>query len=211
MFQFNSNTVVNKEFKVREIVKLINGDSLIKKEVSNIEKITLKNIISKDTLNIKSDDKCKEIYVFFIVLKQREVPINFIKAFDKFIQLHTYFVFQYKYYFKELCIYRTIEDSVIKREKLYEKDWEEENLIEMPYCIDVLEVYKRLVMSFIDLKPRNEEDLDNFIKRYDEIQKLKKDISILEKKAFKEIQPRKKFEYGREIRKIKEKLTLLER
>lgn len=211
MFQFNSNTIVNKEFKVREIIKLINGDSLIKKETVNIEKITLKSIISKETLNIKSDEHCKEIYVFFIELKQREVPINFVKAFDNFIQLHTYFIFQYKDYFKELCIYRTIEDSLIKRGKLYEKDWEEEKLVEMPYCIDVLEVYKRLVMSFIDLKPRNEEDLDSFIKRYDEIQKLKKDISILEKKAFKETQPRKKFEYGREVRKIKEKLILLER
>lgn len=179
MFQFNSNTIVNKELKVREIIKLINGDSLIKKEAVNIEKITLKNIISKDTLNIKSDEQCKEIYVFLIVLKQREVPINFIKAFDKFIQLHTYFVFQYKYYFKDLCIYRTIEDSVIRRGKLYEKDWEEEKLLEIPYCIDVLEVYKRLVMSFIDLKPRDEEELDTFIKRYDEIQKLKRDINIL--------------------------------
>lgn len=211
MFQFNSNTVVNKEFKVRDIIKLINGDSLIKKEAVNIEKITLKNIISKDTLNIKNNEQCKEIYVFFIELKEREVPINFIKAFDNFIQLHTYFIFQYKDYFKELCIYRTIEDNVIKRGKLYEKDWEEENLIEMPYCIDILEIYKRLVMSFIDLKPMNEEDLNEFIKRYDEIQKLKNDISILDKKAFKETQPRKKFEYGREIRKIKEKLGLLER
>lgn len=66
-------------------------------------------------------------------------------------------------------------------------------------------------MSFIDLKPRNEEELDTFIKRYDEIKKLKRDISILEKKVFKETQPRKKFEYGREVRKIKEKLILLER
>lgn len=47
-------------------------------------------------------------------------------------------------------------------------------------------------MSFIDLKPSNEEELDTFIKRYDEIKKLKRDISILEKKAFKEIQLRKK-------------------
>lgn len=210
MFQFNSNTIVNKEFKVREIIKLINGDSVIKKEAANIEKITLSNIISKDTLNIKSNDNCKEIYVFLIVLRERKIPIDFIKAFDKFIQLHTYFVFQYKNNYKEVCIYRNIEDGVIKRGKLYENDWKEEELVELPYCIDVLEVYKRLVMSFIDLKPRSEEDLNSFIKRYDEIQKLKKDISVLEKKAFKETQPRKKFEYRKEVRKIKEKLIMFE-
>ncbi|WP_370830125.1 hypothetical protein [Clostridium sp.] len=45
MFQFNSNTIVNKELKVREIIKLINGDSLIKKEAVNIEKILFQKIL----------------------------------------------------------------------------------------------------------------------------------------------------------------------
>lgn len=210
MFEFNSKTFVNKEFKLKEILKMINADKSIKNDASCIEKITLSNVVSEDTLNIKSDDLCKEIYIFQIDLEEKRIPIEFIKSFDKVIELHTYFIFKYEKQFKEFCIHRYIENNSIKRGDIYESTWKHEELKDLPYCLKIKEIYDNLVFDLVHLKPNENEELNCFLERFNSIQKIKKEISALEKKAFKETQPKKKFDIGREIRKQKEVLKILE-
>lgn len=210
MFKFNNRTLVNKEFKTKEILKMINADKNLKNDASCIEKILLTNVISEGTLNIKSDNSCKEIYILKIDLKEKKIPIEFIKNFDKDIELHTYFIFKYEEEFKELCIHRYIENNSIKRGNVYESDWNKEELRELPYCINIKEIYDNLIFNLVDLKLNENEELNYFLERFSIIQKIKKEINVLEKKSFKETQPRKKFDIGREIRKQKEKLKTLE-
>jgi hypothetical protein len=210
MFQFNSKTAVNREFKIKDILKMVNADKDIKKDASCIEKITLSNVICKDTLNMKSDNLCREIYIFTIVLKEKKIPTDFIKMFDKVIELHTYFIFEFKNEVKELCIYRYIENDVIKRGNIYENNWHKKELKELPYCMGIKEIYDNLIFNLVGLKPVDNEEINCFLERFNNIQKLKKEINVLEKKAFKEVQPRKKFDIGREIKRQKEKLKTLE-
>ena len=210
MFDLNSKTVVNRIFKTKDILKMINADKDIKKDATSIEKINLINVISEDTFNIKSNSLCKEIYIFNITLKEKRIPIEFIKAFDNVIELHTYFIFEFEEEFKELCIYRYIEDNKIKRCGIYESEWGREEKKELPYCMNICEIYNNFVMSLIDFKRRANEDMNAFLERVSDIEKLKKEINSLEKKAFKEAQPRKKFDISREIRAKKEKLKDLE-
>jgi hypothetical protein len=210
MFEFNSKTLVNREFKIKDILKMVDADKNIKKESSCIEKITLINVISEETLNMKADDSCKEIFIFKIDLTEKIIPIEFIKSFDKAIELHTYFIFQYKDQMKELCIYRYIENNSIKRGNIYENDWNKQELKELPYCMNIKEIYNNLIFNLVNLKPNNNEEVNCFLERFSNIQKIKREISALEKKAFKETQPKKKFDIGREIRKQKEVLKTLE-
>lgn len=210
MFDLNSKTAVNRIFKTKDILKMINADKDIKKDASSIEKINLANVISEETFNIKADSSCKEIYIFYITLKEKRVPIDFIKAFDNIIELHTYFIFEFKEEFKEVCIYRYVEDNKIKRGKIYESEWGEKELKELPYCMNICEVYNYFVMNLVDLKKRENEDMNTYLERFNDIEKLKKEIKSLEKKAFKEAQPRKKFDIARKIRIQKEKLQELE-
>lgn len=210
MFDLNSKTLVDREFKTKEILKMINADKDIKKDASSIEKIILTNVISEETLNMKADSLCKEIYVFNISLKEKRIPIDFIKAFDRNIDLHTYFIFEFEEEFKELCIYRYIEDNKIKRGNTYEGEWDNKEIKELPYCMNICEVYNYFLMDLVDLKIRENEDMNAFLERFDNIGKLKKEIQALEKKAFKEAQPRKKFDISRDIRAKKQKLYELE-
>ena len=85
-----------------------------------------------------------------------------------------------------------------------------EELKELPYCMSIKEIYDNLIFNLVDLKPVNNEEINWFLERFNNIQKLKKKINVLEKKAFREVQPRKKFDIGREIKKQKEKLKTLE-
>ena len=210
MFDLNNKTEVNKVFKIREIFKMINADKDVKRDAEVIEKISLTNVISKETLNIKSDEYCREIYVFNITLKEKRIPIDFIKELDKNIELHTYFVFEYEDEFKEVCIYRYVEDSNIKRGRIYESEWGNKEIKELPYCINVCEIYNKFILNLVDLNIRENENINDFLERFYNIKQLKKEISALEKKAFKESQPRKKFDIGREVKIKKEKLKGLE-
>lgn len=210
MFNLNNKTEVNKVFKIREIFKMINADKNVKRDAEVIEKISLTNVISKETLNIKSDEYCREIYVFNITLMEKRIPIDFIKELDKNIELHTYFVFEYEDEFKEVCIYRYVEDSNIKRGKIYESEWGNKEIKELPYCISICEIYNKFILNLVDLNIRENENINDFLERFYNIKQLKKEISALEKKAFKESQPRKKFDIGREVKIKKEKLKGLE-
>ena len=210
MFDLNSRTLVYREFKTKEILKMIKADKDIKKDALSIEKIVLTNVISEETFNMKADSLCKEIYVFNIRLKEKRIPIDFIKAFDKNIELHTYFIFEFEEEFKELCIYRYIEDNKIKRGNIYESEWGNKEIKELPYCMNICEVYNYFVINLVDLKIRDNEDMNTFLERFNNIGKLKKEIQALEKKAFKEAQPRKKFDIARDIRVKKQKLHELE-
>lgn len=210
MFDLNSKTVVNRTFKKNEIFKMINADKDIKRDAEVIEKISLINVISKETLNMKDDSSCREIYVFNITLKEKRIPIDFIKEFDKNIELHTYFIFEYEGDFKELCIYRYVEDSSIKRGGIYESEWGNKESMELPYCINICEIYNKFILNLVDLDIRENENINDFLERFYNIKQLRKEISTLEKKAFKESQPRKKFDIGREVKIKKEKLKGLE-
>lgn len=209
MFEFNSKTLVNRQITTKEIRKLINPDKNIKKELSLIDNITLSNVINKNTLNMKSDESCKEIYIFKIKLKEKKIPLDFIRRLDEAILLHTYFTFQYEDEFKEMCIYRYIESNIIKRGNIYESDWSKEALKELPFCMSIQDIYNNLIFNLVPLNTNDNETLDCFLNRFKEIQKIIKEIKALEQRAFKEVQPRKKFDIGREIRKKREELKIL--
>ena len=80
----------------------------------------------------------------------------------------------------------------------------------MPYCINICEIYNSFILNLVDLKIRENENINDFLERLYNIEQLRKEISTLEKKAFKESQPRKKFDIGREVKIKKEKLKGLE-
>ena len=98
MFDLNNKTVVNRSFKIREIFKMINADKDLKRDAEVIKKINLANVISKETLNIKSNESCREIYVILILYLSMKMSLKnyvFIDMFkiaisnvDEFMKVH---------------------------------------------------------------------------------------------------------------------------
>lgn len=210
MFKFTSKTQVDREFKVKELYKIMKADKDVKVDARYIEKVTLDQVISTDTINMKSHEECREIYIFEIELIEKEVPTKFIKRLDEVTKLHTYFILRYGELVKEICIYRQVKDENISFGQIFESEWQKEDLKELPYCSSIKDIYKNLVFELIKARPNEDEELDEFIERYTQIEKLKKDITNLENKAFKEKQSRKKFDLGRDIRNLQLKLTEIE-
>ena len=203
MFKFSSKTQVDKQFKMTELYKTIKADKVVKADANCIKKVVLSNVISTVTMNMTSDDNCREIYIFRIYLKEKRVPLEFIRCLDKVIFLHTYFILQYGEQVKELCIYRQVHDDTVRYGRVYEKEWQSENLKDLPFCSSIKDIYKSLMLEFIETKPRDNESLEELIERDSAIKKLEREISIMQKKADSEKQPRKKFDLAREIRNCK--------
>jgi hypothetical protein len=210
MFRFSSKTQVDRVFKIKELYKVIKADKEVKEEASYIDKVTVSKVISLDTVNMKSSEECKEIYIFEIELKEKQVPLKFIRSLEEVTKLHTYFVLKFGELIKEFCVHRLIQGDTIKFGKQFESEWRKEDLKELPYCGSIKDIYKNLVSSLIPIVLKENEELEQFIERYLQIQKLKKDIESLEKKAYQAKQPRKKFDLGRDLRNLKLKLKELQ-
>ena len=86
MFEFPSNTKVDKPFKIKELLKLINADKETRQEAQNIESITMVNAISEQTTSLKPSKEVNEIYVIKIVLLTEQTPYEFIRQLDKTIR-----------------------------------------------------------------------------------------------------------------------------
>ena len=88
MFQFPSKTVVEQNFKLNDLLKLINADKAVRTEAKNIQKIQMINAISEVTTGLKSSNDVNEIYVIKIDLLSPDVPRNFIRLLDKTIKCY---------------------------------------------------------------------------------------------------------------------------
>lgn len=200
MFVLNTKTRVDKVFKMRELGKLLKVDQAMKEEAKVIDKIVLQQVLSQGTLNIKSSVDCQEMYIFGIWMQEKEVPMHWIKALDQLTSLHTYFVVYYRQEVKELCIYRKLEQDIIKRYKTYESPWRQEVEQTLPHCKHLVDVYEAYLKALIPLEQQEGEMIQQLLQRYEEVQKLDKQIKILEQKINREKQPKKKFELARQLR-----------
>ena len=205
MIELSSRTRVDKKFRLNELFKLTAADKTIKDSAKNVLSVTLTNVLSKDTLNLRQSGAVKEIYVFVIELSSDSIPAPFITALDKAINLHTIFVLRYGG--KEILYgcYKQTAESAVKLGKYYSTDWQDENIaVNLPIsvsCID--DVYTAIIDLLIPIAARLEEPTGDFVVRYDTILKLDKEIEKLQRLVDSEKQSKKRFELNERLKELK--------
>lgn len=83
MFNFSTKTQVNKDMKVLDVLKKIGADKEVKLDATKINKITLVNIINKNSINSLKDSKYSPIYVIQIELKKRKYHLSLLNVLIK--------------------------------------------------------------------------------------------------------------------------------
>jgi hypothetical protein len=211
MFEFSSKTKLNRRFSMRELAKLMQMDKSIREEAKNILSITLINALSNETMNFSSQGEVKEIYVFQIVLSEKIIPVQFITSLDKAINLHTLFLLQCG---EESCYYLAYKErgeKGIRLSRYYSTEWSKTNTLQ-PLPIDISsldEVYKAMLDRVVPIALRDNESVAGFIARYEQINKLKKDIDKKQKQVDCEKQSRRRFELNDELKALKAELERL--
>lgn len=208
MFVFSSKTQVNKKFRFQELFKLMSADKAVKVDAKTVLSVTLANVLSSDTLNLPTKGKVKEIYVFDIELSSKTIPTLFIASLDKAINLNTIFVLHHDG--KEMLYgaYKERTDNGVKIGKYYGTDWKDQSeQITIPLDVTSLdEIYKAMIGTLIPLDADDEEDTSDFVARYEQVTKLKKEIDKLQSRVDAEKQSKKRFELNEQLKQMKKEL-----
>ena len=207
MFNFSTNTLINKTFKMTDLNKQIEASKECKEDEKIIESVTLKNIISPKTLNSNVDKEIKEIYIFEIIVKERYIPEIFIRELDKNIKLMTLFLIKHEDYECGVIAYKN--DKF--KDKYYATNWENRTDYDIPLGSSVSECYKFILSKFLEYLPFENESVDMYYKRNNQLKKLDFQIDKTQKAIRYETQSKKRFEYNDRLKEyIEDRKSLLE-
>ena len=208
MFVFSSKTQVNKKFRFQELFKLMSADKAVRADAKTVLSVILTNVLSSDTLNLSASGKVKEIYVFDIELSSKTIPTLFISSLDKAINLNTMFLLHHDG--KEMLYgaYKERTDKCVKIGKYYGTDWKDqsEQIIVPLDATSLDEIYKAMIGTLIPLSADDEEDTGDFVARYEQVTKLKKEIDKLQSRVDAEKQSKKRFELNEQLKQMKKEL-----
>jgi len=203
MFNFSSKTIINKEFKLSDILKQIHADKDVRVDAGKINKIKLSNVINASTFN--SDEECviKEIYIFELELNRKEVPALFLKELDKSIMFQTFFICRFGDEVYTQITYKVIDKKVNLDNRTYSHNFHQDDEIPIPRIDNVQLAYKFLLEYEVGVPGRHSEIPDEYMQRVKEIHKLDFQIGKTEMAIVHETQPKLKFKYNANLRKYK--------
>lgn len=210
MFRFSEKTQVNIQFKMLELFRTIKADKIVKADAGNVTRVTLSNVLSPDRTNMESSDNVKEIYVFDIELNSNKVPEKFIEALNKSINFQTLLTLRYNDKVKYIIAVKIIDDEKIKILKIFESDWQEEQLDDMPSSVKLENIYKQMIAKLTLYPFKTSEDFKQYVERMSAIKKQKSEIERQLKIMNAEKQPNIKMKLNDEIKQMKKELQELE-
>lgn len=206
MIDFPESTKTNRRIPKEAFYKHLSLSTALKsKFVSDISRIVAENSLTKENLNLVKDSEIKEILLLSIELKKQDYDQRIIEATAKGNPHNLVFLMSYEDQ-SQLAVYY---------QKLYLTEWMSEAKVEMHLSGDSLEeIWSGLVRQIAigpDVQRNSNLSLDDQLNRLDEMQQLQQQIKKLEKAAWGETQPKKKFALYQDLKKCKEQLEVLER
>ena len=165
--------------------------------IDDIKSIYWKNKISTTTLNVEAGKKIEEIQILELQLYKPELDISALQVIKNGIPYNLVFLLTCENE-SQLAVFHT---------KWFFTDW-------MPtesLFLDIIgksldDIWNNFVKQIGYIETKDGRTLDEQIAENDRVAKIKKDIEKLERKAKKEVQPKRKFELHQEILRLKNEL-----
>lgn len=198
MLGLPKSTEMSKQLPKKAIYAKFQMNTAAKEKIdADISRIAIVNEISPDKINIPAGEEVKNFFVLLVTLKKKTFDEKNIAILTKLIPQNILFILEYEGQSK-IAVYRT---------KLIQTDWmpTESCAIELR-GLNLDKVWENVIMSLESGVWNEELTLDENIALHEQQEKLKKQIEKLEKKARAERQPKKKFEFVQQIKKLKEEL-----
>lgn len=210
MFNYSEKTKVDIKFKMLDLFKTIKADKSVKTDAGIIVSVILSNTLSPEKTNMEASENVKEIYVIDIILNSKRVPEIFVDAFNRFIEFQTLFRLHFQDEIKYLVAIKTFSDEKMKILKTFESNWKKEEKFDFPFTTKLEKVFKEMLKYVVGYAFRQDESFENYVKRLDEIKKLKSEIDKQTRLMTAEKQPNIKMAMNDKIKKLKKELQMLE-
>ncbi|MCM1100793.1 MAG: DUF4391 domain-containing protein [Clostridium sp.] len=205
MIDFPKSTAVHRRMPKEAFYKHLPLTKVLKdKFVSDVDRIVVENSLTKENLNLTADSEIKEILFLSIKLKKQEFDAKIIEAIARQNphKLVFYLCFEGS---RQLAIYHG---------RLYRSPWMDEDEMTLKaegFSLD--EIWEHLIERIALYDERAsvaaELSIDDRLALQEQIVKLEKQIKKTEDAAWKEQQPKKRFEIYSRLQSYKQKLEEL--
>lgn len=218
MLNLPERTIYKKRIPKNKFYNKINADSKLESMFrEEVDYIIWKHKLSEETTNLDSTEEVQEIQVFEVFLKTGELSREVLENIDRVIPYPILYILRYRDKVKLSMAYKernkTDENKMVIK-SYYETKWMKEYELDFNIIsgLTLKDVYDNILRQLIPIQSSIEEDIEDVIELNEKIEKLKREIEILEKKINREKQFNKKVEINRKVRKkIKELDGLLDR
>ena len=101
--------------------------------------------------------------------------------------------------------------QVVWSKKLYANDWSESDGFELRIeGLELEDIWKSMVLDIVGINTNKTNSIESLLENQEEIDKMKKQILILQKKVVNEKQVNKQFEMNTRLKEYRKKLKQLE-
>lgn len=203
MIEFPSSTIVGKRLPKEAFYARLSLPKVLKdKFVSDVERISIENSLTQETLRLNPGTNIKEILVLGIDLKKQEFDAKIVEAIAKQNKHQLVFLLRFEgrcqlavYYGK---LYRTVWQPI-----------EELNLNANGFTLD--EIWDGFLAQIalqheIETPSADKMTIDERLERQEAIEGLEKQIIKAENTARSERQPKKRFELYTRLQELKKRL-----
>ncbi len=205
MLNFPESTKVHKRIPKEAFYRHLPLSAALKEKfVSDVETIIVENSLKKENLNLADDSDVKEILLLSIRLKKQDFDRKIVEAIAR-QNLHK-LVF--------LLVYEEQCQLAVYHRKLYSTDWIKEKDLTLTLSGDTLaeiwdDLIRQIAISSKAVLRQKDYTVNEQLKIQDEVNRLNKLIQKTVKAAWKEQQPKKRFELYTKLQKYKKQLEEL--
>ena len=202
MIDFPESTVVRRRLPKEAFYKHLPLSAALKQKfVSDVDRITVENSLTKGNLNLAKDSEIKEIMLLSISLKKQDFDGKIVEAIAR----------QNPHKLIFMLVYDDERQLAVYHSKLYRTKWMKENNLSLTLAGNTLDeiwddLVRQIAISSEAVLQRQDRTIDEQLKDQDEIDRLNKLIKKTEAAAWKEQQPKKKFELHTRLQEYKKQL-----
>ena len=207
MIEFPVSTTIHKRLPKEAFYKRLTLSAALKdKFVTDVERIVIENSLSNRSLNLTSSSEIEEILMLSIALKKQEFDGKVVEAIARQNPHNLLFLLSCEGS-QQLALYHN---------KLYRTPWMSADNIELKLNgLSLDEIWNSFIeqIALYEEKAENADTLsiDERLALQEQITKLEKLIKKTEAAAWKEQQPKKKFELYTKLKEYKRKLEELKK
>ena len=212
MLNLPERTQYNRKIPKSKFYEKLAANSRLKELfVTQVDSIVWKHKLSRETLNLEPTEDVKEIQVFEIVLKQRELSQEILEKIDKAIPYPILHVLRWGDEAKLVIAYKqahvTNENRAVVQ-AYYESGWQRLSEIEgnILQGLTLGAVYENIVRRLMPMQEETQETLPEAVERQLLVDKLERECARLEARLRNEQQFDKKVELNMELRRKRRQL-----
>ena len=202
MIDFPESTVVRRRLPKEAFYKRLPLTAALKQKfVSDVDRITVENSLTKGNLNLAKDSEINEILLLSIILKKQDFDGKIVEAIAR----------QNPHKLIFMLVYDDERQLAVYHSKLYRTKWMKENNLSLTLAGNTLDeiwddLVRQIAISSEAVLQRQDRTIDEQLKDQDEIDRLNKLIKKTEAAVWKEQQPKKKFELYTRLQEYKKQL-----